>query len=227
MPLPHPAIDTMWSFASERRLAIAAWSSVAALFAAALVFYWVQNHLRPVGGEISWPKLFWLMYAVLLWFALPVLLACDPRLSRAWRRPFAVLAALMLARGVVEAWMLYVALSWSPWYGIGHDVVCMLMLLGFVGRLSGAAASGLERTVYVQLAVSAVMFLPEIYFAWYMQAHFTTAGADAVYFVPDDPRYQDVLRVTVAVVVFLSAYLPVFLIRWLHGTPDRAGSAAA
>lgn len=217
----------MWTFDSERRLIVVAWSTVAALVAGALLFYWAQNHFRPVGGDISWPKLFWLLYAVLLWLALPVLIAADPRLSASWRRPFAVLAALMLARGVAELWMLYVALNWSPWYGIGHDIVCMTMLVVFIVKLSGSARHATERTAFVHAIVTAAMFLPEMYFAWYMQAHFTTMGDDAVYFVPDDPRYRDVLRVTTAVVLFLSAYLPVFLFRWLHGTPDRAGSAAA
>ena len=226
---PHPRLanGTMWTFASERRLVVAVCSTVAAMLVAALLFFWAQNHLRPVGGEISWPKLCWLSYAVLLWFALPVLIAADPRLSASWRMPFAVLALLMMGRGGVELWMLYVALNWSTWYGIGHDLLCMLMLVGFACTLGRAAGAAIERTVFVHLIVTAAMFLPEMYFAWYMQAHFTTSGDGAIYFVPDDPRYRDVLRVTIAVVVFLTAYLPVFLFRWLHGTPDRAGSAAA
>ena len=217
----------MWTFDSERRLIVVAWSTVAALCALALLFFWAQNHFRLVGGDISWPKLFWLLYAVLLWFALPVLLAADPRLSASWRRPFAVLAALMAARGVVEFWMLYVALNWSPWYGIGHDIVCMTALAVFIGELRGTAGNATERIVFAHAIVTAAMFVPEMYFAWYMQAHFTTTGDGAIYFVPDDPRYRDVLRVTTAVVLFLSAYLPLFLFRWLHGTADRAGSPAA
>ena len=224
---PRLAIDTMWTFASERRLIVAAWSTLAALLAAALLFFWAQNHFRPVGGDISWPKLCWLSYAVALWFAVPALVAADPRLPASWRLPFAILALLMLARGVVELWMLYVARNWSPWYGIGHDLLCLLTLAVFVHALNRTARTAIERTVFAHLIVTAAMFLPEIYFAWYMQAHFTTTGDGAIYFVPDDPRYRDVLRVTVAVVVFLTAYLPVFLFRWLHGTPDRAGSAAA
>jgi hypothetical protein len=216
----------MWTFGSERGLAAAAWSSVAASFAAALLFFWVQNTYRPVGGDISWAKLFWLMYAVLFWFVLPLLLVADPRLGRAWRRPFAVLAALMLVRGVIEFWMLYVALNWSPWYGIGHDVVCMTALAALAWPLRAHLTSSLERTVFVHLIVTTAIFLPEMYFAWYMQAHFTTTGESAIYFVPDDPRYSDVLTVTTTVVVFLLAYLPVFLFRWLHGAPDRIRSAA-
>ena len=217
----------MWNFGSERQLAAAAWSSVAALLVAAFAFFWFQNQYKPVGGDISWAKLFWLMYAVLIWFALPVLLAADPRLSPFWRRPFAALALLMLARGLVEMWMLYVTLNWSPWYGIGHDIACMATLAILAWPLRKHRTHAVERTVFMHLIVTTVIFLPEIYFAWYMQAHFTTTGNSAVYFVPDDPRYSDVLTVTTAVVVFLSAYLPLFLYRWLHGATDRTHPAAS
>ena len=63
----------MWTFDSDRRLRGATWVTLATLLAAALGFYWLQNHYRPVGGEISWPKLFWLAYAIFLWFLLPIL----------------------------------------------------------------------------------------------------------------------------------------------------------
>jgi hypothetical protein len=215
----------MWTFASERRLGAAAWTAVAALAAAAAAFYWGQNAYRPVGGEISAPKLFWLAYAILLWFLLPALLGADPRLDARWRRPFFLLFLLMAARGVVEGWMLYVSLNWSPWYGIGHDLVCAALLLAFAARLQQRAASPLERLMLLHLCVSALLFVPEMYFAWYMQAHFDTQGENAIYFVPDDPRYATVLRATTATVAFLSLYLPVFLFQWLHAAPQSPSPA--
>jgi len=192
---------------------------------AAIAFYWAQNQFKPVGGDVSWAKVFWLMYAILFWLVLPALLAADPRLAPSWHRPFAVLAILMLARGWVELWMLYVALNWSPWYGIGHDIVCMSTLAILAWTLRERRTGTIEGTVFVHLIVTTAIFLPEIYFAWYMQAHFATTGEGAIYFVPDDPRYSDVLTVTTAVVVFLSAYLPVFLYRWLHGATNRTRTA--
>lgn len=214
----------MWTFASERRLETAAWSALAALGAAAFAFYWLQNHYRPIGGAISWPKLAWLAYALLLWVVLPALLSADPRLGQRWRLPFAALLSLMLARGLAEGWMLYVSLNWSPWYGMAHDVLCLLVLAAFAARLR--ARSGIERRVRVHLQVTAAAFVPEIYFAWYMQAHFITQGESAVYFVPDDPAYAEVLRVTIAVVVLLSVYFPIFLHGWLHGAAERGHSPA-
>jgi hypothetical protein len=217
----------MWTFASRRGLARASWAAVVVILVAAFGFHWLQNSYRLVGGFISWPKLFWLMYAIFLWVVLPVLIAGDPRLAPQWRKPFFVLFVLMLARGLVELWMLYVSLNWSPWYGIAHDVLSASVLFLFATRLWQETRARLERLVLLHLLVTASMFGPEIGFAWYIQAHFHTQGEAAVYFVPDDPAYAAVLQATTAAVVFLSCYVPLFLYRWLHGSSDRTCPAAS
>ena len=209
----------MSTSASERKLHARVWWTLAAWAVGALVFYAVQNRLRPVGGDISFAKLAWLAYAVLFWFVLPLLLSADPRLPAAWRRPFVVLLALMLARGVAELWMLYVSLNWLPWYGIAHDVVCALALGAFLAVLE--PHGGLQRTIRGHLAVTTALFVPEIYFAWYMVTYFNTRGESAIYFVPDDPAHATVLSVTAAVVICLTVYLPLFISRWLYGTLER------
>jgi hypothetical protein len=203
----------MWSFASERALRRTAGAAIVLLAASAAIFYQAQNTLRPVGGDISIVKLLWLAGAILLWGVLPPLLLADPRLGLRLRRAFAVLAALMLARAVVEGWMLYITLNWSPWYGIAHDALCAAVLLAFAAR--SLPRNPLEVTVRVHLLVTAAFFVPEMYFAWYMQAHFITQGEAAVYFVPDDAVYADVLRATTIAVVCLAIYLPLFLGRWI------------
>jgi hypothetical protein len=198
----------------SKALGRALWVSIAGLAGAAAAFYQFQNAAKPVGGDISLVKLLWLTYAIFLWVVLPLLLASDARSEERLRRGFAVLAALMLARGVIEGWMLYVSLNWSPWYGIAHDAACAGVLLAV--RAQAAARTPLDRLVRRHALVSAGFFLPEIYFAWYMLTHFSTQGASAVYFVPDDPRYAVVLRVTMATVVCLTLYLPSFLYRWIR-----------
>jgi len=203
----------MWSFASESALRRAAWVALGLTAAAAATFYVAQNTLRPVGGEIAFVKLLWLGGAVLLWGVLPPLLAADARLGRSLRRAFAALCALVLARAAIEGWMLYVSLNWSPWYGIAHNVLCAVALLVLAVRI--APRNGLERVARRHLAASAAFFVPETYFAWYMQAHFVTRGAAAVYFVPDDASHRHVLLLTGVTVVCLAAYLAMFLRRWL------------
>jgi hypothetical protein len=207
----------MWSFESRRSLSRALGICVVGLAGAAAAFYQFQNAAKPVGGDISLVKLIWLASAIFLWFVLPLLLAFDAQCEKQLRKGFALLALLMLARGVVEGWMLYVWLNWSPWYGIAHDVVCAVVLLSVWAQ--AAPRTPLGRLVRTHALVSAAFFLPEIYFAWYMLTHFTTQGAGAIYFVPDDPRYAVVLRATLATVVCLSLYLPAFLYRWIR-TPQ-------
>jgi hypothetical protein len=209
----------MWSFASESALRRAAWVALGLTAAAAAAFYVAQNALRPVGGEIALVKLLWLAGAVLLWGVLPPLLAADARLGQSLRRAFAALCALMLARAAIEGWMLYVSLNWSPWYGIAHDVLCAVLLLVIAARI--APRNGLEHVARRHLAVSAAFFVPEMYFAWYMQAHFVTRGAAAVYFVPDDASHIRVLLVTGVTVVCLAAYLAMFLRRWLMASGNQ------
>ena len=205
----------MWSFGSKSSLQCAVWVSIALWAAVAAAFYYAQNTLKPIGGDVSLAKTFWLAGAVLLWGILPLFLLADWRLGAWLRRTFAALAALMFARGVIEGWMLYVTFTWSPWYGIAHDLACAALLAWFGAR--AATPTPLDRAVRNHAWVTAAFFGPEIYFAWYMQAHFDTTGGAAIYFVPENPIYDDVLSVTKVVVVCLFLYLPVFLYRWIHG----------
>lgn len=213
-----------WNFASSRTLAIAAWTTIVVLGMAALLFFEYQNRIQPVGGPVSPAKAAWLAIALLIWVALPCLITADARVSRTLRRAFLALLILMLARGVIEGWMLYVTLNWSPWYGIAHDVTCMVALGWFVREAQPATA--LDRLMRLHVLVTALAFLPEIYFAWYMQSHFHTQGHAPIYFVPDEPAYADVLLVTKTVVLCLTLYLAFFLQRWLHGTAKGHGTHA-
>lgn len=203
----------MWSFASEAARRRAAWAALGLVAVAAAAFYVAQNSLRPVGGQIAVVKLMWLAGVVLLWGVLPLLIAGDARLGAQLRRAFAALVGLMLARAAIEGWMLYVSLNWSPWYGIAHNVLCVLFLIAAAAR--SRPRNGLERSARGYLAAAAAFFVPETYFAWYMQSHFVTHGERAVYFVPDDASHIHVLLITAIAVVCLSVYLASFLRRWM------------
>jgi hypothetical protein len=211
---------------SEARLRRVALTAVAAMALITAVFFVVQNRLAPVGGEVALAKAVWLGLAVLFWLVLPALIAVDARLAAAIRLPFQMLLALMALRGGAELVMLYVLKNWSPSYGIAHDLLC-LGVLGAWGidrlwRRGASTQGGLNRTLLNHVFVTAALFGPEIYYAAYMQAHFTTAGAAAVYFVPDDGRHRVVLAVTVAVDALAAAWLGYFLYAWLN---DEAASS--
>ena len=218
----------MSTWFSDRSLRFVALSAVAGIAMASVAFHVLQNRMALTGGGIAWSKSLWLGCAILFWFVLPALLVCDARLGVAWRMPFALLLVLMGLRGVVELWMLYVSHSWSPFYGIAHDAICLAALWWFARRAAAGAnpllQSGLQRTAFVHAIATGLLFIPEMYFAWYMQAHFGTQGEHPVYFVPDEPAHARVLALTAAADAAAVLYLPGFLYAWLHGKAEVARS---
>jgi len=214
----------MSTSSSDRRLRVAALVAVVAMCVAALAFHALQNRLALTGGGIAWPKSIWLGCAILYWFVLPALLLRDKRLLPAWRLPFAALLALMGLRGVIELWMLYVSHNWSPFYGIAHDLICLATLWGLA--LRARAAFGTQRLAFFHAIATGLLFVPEIYFAWYMQAHFQTQGEKPLYFVPDDAAHAQVLALTTAADAAALIYLPAFLYAWLHGKNEATGARA-
>jgi hypothetical protein len=197
----------------------AVWGAVVSAYAAATVFWWVQNTLQPVGGAIAFQKALWLATAVVLWLIIPAFIAADVRVHAVVRRAFGVLLALMAARGLIELPMLYVFHNWSPWYGIAHDIVCMAALLWYFAQVST------QPMARAHMAMTTAAFVPEIYFAWYMQAYFHTQGGDAIYFVPDDPMHALALNITTGAVVCFGTWIGFFLARWpyfnSHATAER------
>lgn len=214
----------MLKFTSERQLARTSIAMVAGLVAGAGAFYFLQNRLGVIGGEIALPKLMWLGYALLFWLGLPLLVVCDVRSPPLLARAFAWLLALMAARAVIEGVMLYITKNWSPLYGIAHDLICMAAMAVFLARawLAGEPRTiPVARTLFLHGIVTSVLFFPEMWFAMYMHTNFNTQGAQAIYFVPDSEQHKTALRVTSAVVLALTVYLPLFLGSWLHDPARR------
>lgn len=216
----------MSTWFSEHRLPLVALSAVAGVAIASVAFHVLQNRMAWTGGGIAWSKSMWLGCAILFWFVLPALLMRDTRLPPAWRMPFVWLLFMMGLRGVVELWMLYVSHNWSPFYGIAHDAACLLTLWGLALRAAAASASwrraGPQRTAFAHAIVTGLLFIPEMYFAWYMQANFRTQGDHPLYFVPNDAAHARVLALTATVDVAAMLYLPGFLYAWLHGKTEVA-----
>jgi hypothetical protein len=216
----------MSTWFSERRLRVAALSGVAGIAMATVTFHVSQNQMALTGGGIAWSKSVWLGCAILFWFVLPALLISDARLAAAWRMPFALLLFLMGLRGVIELWMLYVSHNWSPFYGIAHDAACLAALWWFALRAAAGTTSlrqaGLQRTAFVHAIATGLLFIPEMYFAWYMQANFRTQGDHPVYFVPNSAAHAGVLALTAAADAAAVLYLPGFLYAWLHGKTEVA-----
>jgi hypothetical protein len=213
---------------SEARLRVGALFAVGATLLCALAFHAAQNRFALTGGNVALCKGIWLGLAVLFWLVLPALILADARIAPALKQPFGLLLLLMGARGAAELLMLYVFRNWSPFYGIAHDLLCVALLWGWCFRRRGlrTAGHGVQRAsaLWRHAWFTGALFVPEIYYAWYMQAHFTTRGASPVYFVPDDAAHSQVLAVTTVVDAAALAYLCLFLFAWLHGNAQRTRS---
>jgi len=189
---------------------------------AALLFYGVQNSGRLAGGNIALPKLLWLAYAILFWFCLPALIVLDTRTSAVWRRIYAIFLVNMLLRATIELFMMYVTNSWSPYYGIGHDLFTILLLFTAAAVYRKRVQSGL---FLINLFAIVAMFAIEVGFVLYMLLK-VSGGEATVYFVPGDQRHAAVLQITWLVNILLTIYLYAFYRRWTHGELVRTGNCA-
>lgn len=220
----------MLKFSSESALRLAVCTVLLLLAGLTVGFYLMQNHTGLIGGEIALSKAVWLALAILFWLLLPALILMDGKTVNACRLPFAWLLGLMTARGVIEGLMLYVYNNWSPLYGIAHDVICLVvmgaMALSMYGRERQHQPTSTRR-LGLHAMVTGLMFLPEMYYAWYMRANFHTQGNHAIYFVPDNGQHTLVLGVTTTVNLLLIAYLFWFVPRWLHDKTQSDNPQAA
>lgn len=111
--------------------------------AGSAVFYYRQNFMGQVGGPISVEKIFWLNYTITARFVVPAFLLRHPAVDRPLRVILASFLASMVARGVVELWLIYVAFGWSPLYGIAHNV-CNSALIAVLCRTLDRRAAGVD-----------------------------------------------------------------------------------
>lgn len=212
----------MSSCASDSRAGRRLLSVVLMTGMAALLFYVVQNSGRLEGGNIALSKLLWLAYAILFWFCLPTLIVLDTRTSAVWRRIYAIFLVNMLLRAAIELFMMYVTNSWSPYYGIGHDLFTILLLFTMAAAYRKQLQSGLFLN---NLFTIVAMFAVEVGFVLYMLLK-VSGGEHTVYFVPGDQQHAAVLQITWLVNILLTIYLYVFSRRWTRGELVCTGGCA-
>jgi hypothetical protein len=164
-------------------------------FAAFGVSFYRKQARGDRGGAISRPKAFWLCFAVWCWFVVCPVVAWDA----SWMAPplrwaLGAFGVFMWLRGAVEMVMLYRTFNWRPPYGIGHDVACILLLLGVLGAgldtLRGMEGAGnawalaLCGLVLVSLGV-------EIHHAWsfFHAVQGRTTGEDGIWFADEEAEH--------------------------------------
>lgn len=161
-----------------------------------------QNRQGSRGGGISPPKVAWLFYAIYLWFIVCPAVALDPAVPLAARAVLGLFGASMWIRGVAEMYMLYVSKNWRPPYGIGHDVLCVALVLGgmawhhahWTGPLS--RADGWALALVALVLVSLVIEI--VYAALFFHAvEGATTGEEGIWFAdPEQARFRRINRLT-------------------------------
>ena len=134
--------------------------------AASAAFYVWQNFFAPKGGHISLPKALWLGLTVCCWLLLPPLVSTNQHIGRRLRRAYIWFWLPMLARALIELYLLYVSGGWRYAYGIGHDLFSAALLLW----LWYACRRETDRIWVHTLPLLAAMFLAEAWFAHYISA---------------------------------------------------------
>ncbi|WNG53033.1 hypothetical protein F0U60_50210 [Archangium minus] len=182
-----------------------------------VLFWRKQNVQRSRGGRISPPKLAWLLYAVFLWFLLCPLVALDSAVSPYLRGVLGSFGAFMWVRGVAELYMLYISHNWRPPYGIAHDVLCILLVLGGLsgywlhqeGPLSHMDVWALSLIALVLVS----LFIEVLYATLFFQAvEGHTVGEDGIWFADEEQaRFRRINRITFACNIPLYAGLGVLL----------------
>jgi hypothetical protein len=181
---------------SRRRLTLLL--VLAGLVLAALAFRHGQNVGGRIGGPISWPKLLWLTYTIAAWFVVAFALSRAPQVSAALRRVYTLHLVSFTARGVAELYLIYVAVSWIPPYGIAHDLFA-IGLITWAGRAAGPAQTAADRVASRFLTSIRLTLCCEIVFAWLF--HRAADSRAGVYFASDDPHWLVINHLTTAVVL--------------------------
>lgn len=100
-------------------------------FLAFAVWMWQrQKDPSRLGGPIAFEKALWLAFAIYAFLVLPLAFALDARLSPDLRLAFQLVAVWWWFRAVAELVLMYGFKAWKPPYGVGHNLVCIGLLVG-------------------------------------------------------------------------------------------------
>ena len=173
----------MFSFSSEAGLIISA--SIISL--CGLFFYRNQNHSCAIGGKISKPKLMWLCLTIYIYFPLITILAFEKNVLTEFRIIFASLAVLMWLRAVGELYLLYGIKKWSPKIGIGHNIVCLMTIIGEL-IFKAPFFSGKYWNFYLVLGLISLCLVLDSFYAYQFRkiVHGKTKGADGLWFADEE-----------------------------------------
>jgi hypothetical protein len=165
-----------------------------------------------VGGAISWPKSFWLAYAVGSWFFVPFLFLLDPHLPEPLRWVLIAHLASWWIRGALEMVMIYRWFNWTPIYGISHDTLHNVVIMA--GTFYACAKIGWESLHSTPIAFWCVFYLAILCFAMMAEVVFAALflttrgkGENKIYFASDSSEYRMINRLTFIVCIVVYSHM--------------------
>jgi hypothetical protein len=198
--------------------ALSSFLILALIVGAAVYFRRAQNRNTAsgawVGGEISWPKAFWLAYAIGSWFLMPWIFFLDPATPTPLKWALGFHLASWWIRGPLELVMIYKWFNWTPIYGISHDSLHNLGL--FLATSAATAMIGWESLAGDAHAFWAWLFLCSICLAMMAEVTFAALfivtrgkGNDKIYFASDSEEYRMINRLTLTACIILYGHLAI------------------
>ena len=174
--------------ARHHRAFIGAIVGIAALTA---LFGWRQNQGSAVGGPISVAKTFWLGYALVMFYVVPLFLWRDGALDPHVRRIFGWVAASFAVRAVVELWVIYFTRGWRCEYGMAHDVLTLLLIVA-LRRDARGLPDERSRDALALATLLQLTLVIEAFMAWSFSK--LASPAEGIYFAADTDHFAFVNR---------------------------------
>ena len=169
-----------------------------------------QNRRDWIGGAISLPKVLWLNYTLIVFFALPYCLWGNASLSRSVRSLFGLALASFIIRAVIELYLLYFTRSWKCIYGICHDWITFFLVLFVWCQLPGDYSS-IDRRSLVFTSIFLITLVAESWMAW--QFSRIASPRDGIYFASNSARFRFINSASAIIVATL--YPPLIYFLWL------------
>jgi hypothetical protein len=176
-----------------------------------------------LGGAISGAKAYWLSFAIWFWFVVCPTVAFDGVVAPPLALALGAYGVFMWIRGAAEMFMLYVTKNWRPPIGIGHDVLCILLVAGLLA-MNATALMALSRPIdlwalglCLTVLVSLVVEIHHAYSFFHAVKGMTT-GDDGVWFADDhNAVFRKINRNTFRWNVILSVVVGAFVLRYVAG----------
>lgn len=188
--------------------------------------YRQQNEGGALGGPISVEKTFWLWYTLAAWFLFPVYFATDSALPWGLRRVFLAHLVSFSTRAVVEIVMLYWTITWSPLYGISHDLFNAVLVSGLAALYARGRSHDLRPEAHVaQLFTAGLvvgMMVEAVFAGLFYQA--VAGEMQTLYFADGSGRFELINRLTLVAVLAGCTHLSMTLAGVAGVGRRRAGS---